>query len=301
MTDKDRADWLRERRTGVGSSDAAALMLGAGSPGVYSTPLKVYLDKLGLLPEEDSQPMRWGRLLEDVVGGAFEIETGRKVVKPRDPLYRSPQRPWMIASPDREVVGERALLECKTADVSSRQQWGPSGTDVVPDGYLVQVQHQLAVLGLERAYLAVLIGGNDFRWYCLPRHEALIEAIAGITKGFWSMVQRQEPPGEDWSHPETPRLLELLHRPNPDAPAKQLDAQALMIVDHLCALGEEIGELERERSKERSRLYRIMDEATVGHLPDGRRVERKLVTVKQHTVKESSYVRLYIKGEPNVR
>lgn len=298
MTESERKEWLAERRAGIGSSDAAALMLPAGSPGVYSTPLKIYMDKLGLLPAEDSQPMRWGRLLEDVVSKAFEIETGKRVATPSALLHRSATHPWMIASPDRLVPQEPALLECKCADSICRSQWGPSGSDMVPDGYLIQVQHQLAVLGLARAYLAVLIGGNDFRWYPIARHEALIGEIVRITRDFWARVQRRDPPPEDWSHPETPRLLELLHKPSPDAPAVEFDAHSQMIVDHFCALSEQIGELERERSKERSRIYRLMGEAVLATLPDGRRVERKVVNVKPHHVKESSYVRLYIKGEP---
>lgn len=301
MTETERAEWLRERRTGIGSSDTAALMLPCGTPGVYSTPLKIYMDKLGLLPPEDSPQMRWGRELESIVANAFKYETGKQgVFVPKEALHRSESHPWMLASPDRLIPCESALLECKCADAYQRDKWGPSGGDIVPDGYLIQVQHQLAVLGLERAYLAVLIGGNDFRWYCLPRHEWLIDEIVRFTRNFWGMVARREQPQEDWSHPDTPRLLEILRRPVDGTPPVELDGRAVLIVDHLQDIGEQIGELKKLQERERDALYRLMDGASVATLPDGRRAERKRVTVKEHVVKESSYLRLYIKGHPNV-
>ena len=44
-----RGQWLQARRRGIGGSDAPALM--GASP--WATPLSVYADKMGFLPENE--------------------------------------------------------------------------------------------------------------------------------------------------------------------------------------------------------------------------------------------------------
>ena len=50
---------------------------------------------------------------------------------------------------------------------------GEPGTDEIPDYYMTQVQHYLAVTGVKTADVAVLIGGNDFRIYTIEADEEL--------------------------------------------------------------------------------------------------------------------------------
>ena len=72
----DRINWLELRRNAIGGSDAAAI-LGLSK---WSSPLAVYADKLGLVPErEDNEAMRQGRDLEEYVASRFTEATGLKV------------------------------------------------------------------------------------------------------------------------------------------------------------------------------------------------------------------------------
>ncbi len=69
----------------------------------------------------------------------------------------------------------------------------------VPASYLLQVQHYLAVTGMEKGYIAVLIGGQKFVWKEVQRDEELIEMIIEEEKSFWKMVQDKTPPMLDGS------------------------------------------------------------------------------------------------------
>ncbi len=62
--DKDREEWLQVRKTGIGSSDAAAAI--GLCP--YKSQLELWLEKTGRAPAVDAEPedgpMYWGTLLE---------------------------------------------------------------------------------------------------------------------------------------------------------------------------------------------------------------------------------------------
>ena len=59
------SEWLEHRKTGIGGSDAGAIM----GVNKYVTPLDLYNDKLGLVEKDlsDNQAVYFGNVLEDVV------------------------------------------------------------------------------------------------------------------------------------------------------------------------------------------------------------------------------------------
>lgn len=186
-----REDWLQQRRTGVGGSDVAAI-LGLSK---YKTPLQVYQEKRGeIAPQADNDAMRWGRYLEPVVRQAYADETGREV-RVLDELVRHPLYEHMIANLDGFVIpeaGTRRVFEAKTARTADG--WGEPGSDQIPQQYLLQVQHYLAVTGFAVADVAVLIGGSDFRIYEVPEDVELHEMLFDAEAEFWGRVQRASPP-----------------------------------------------------------------------------------------------------------
>lgn len=122
-----------------------------------------------------------GNVLEDVVAKEFETRTGKKVRK-NNKMLRHPEHEFMLANLDRVIVGEKALLECKTTSQYNIDQWKD---DEIPASYLCQIQHYMAVTGYEKAYIAVLCGGNQFIWKEVPRDDELIEIIINAEKDFW--------------------------------------------------------------------------------------------------------------------
>lgn len=177
------AEWREARVNGVGGSDAGAIM--GLSP--WKSPLEVWLEKTGRdeAPDlSDKEWVEWGNRLEPLVAEKFaDMHPELKVLRKNCTMV-SKARPWAFANIDREVRGPdgRGLLEIKTAGLRSEKDWvfGP------PDHYLCQIQHYLSVTGWGFAWCAVLIGGQEYREYFIPRDEADIEAIDRAVDSFWN-------------------------------------------------------------------------------------------------------------------
>jgi putative phage-type endonuclease len=186
----DRERWLEERRTGIGGSDVAAIL--GISP--WKTPLQVYEEKLGLaLPTEENEAMKWGTLLEPVVMAEFSRRTGKTVVPGGTQIIRHRDMPWMFCTPDGLISGYDEGLECKTA--RSAHGWGEPEGDEVPPAYLCQVTQCMIVTGRPAWWVAVLIGGSDFRIRRVELDAVLANEIIQSCADFWHHnIEKRIPP-----------------------------------------------------------------------------------------------------------
>ncbi|MCP1460288.1 YqaJ viral recombinase family protein [Bacillus amyloliquefaciens] len=180
--DMSREEWLMERRKGIGGSDASVI-LGLNK---WRTAFELWLDKTGQVPvsESASEAAYFGSILEDIVAKEFEVRSGKKVRRKKS-MLKHPEYDFILANVDRMIVGEKAILECKTTSEYNLKEWE---NDEIPADYIVQVQHYLGVLGPEykKAYFAVLIGGNKFVWKEIERDDELIEMIFTAEVEFWN-------------------------------------------------------------------------------------------------------------------
>ncbi|MEN4813374.1 YqaJ viral recombinase family protein [Bacillus velezensis] len=180
--DMSREEWLMERRKGIGGSDASVI-LGLNK---WRTAFELWLDKTGQVPvsESASEAAYFGSILEDIVAKEFEVRSGKKVRRKKS-MLKHPEHDFILANVDRMIVGEKAILECKTTSEYNLKEWE---NDEIPADYIVQVQHYLGVLGPEykKAYFAVLIGGNKFVWKEIERDDELIEMIFTAEVEFWN-------------------------------------------------------------------------------------------------------------------
>lgn len=187
-------EWLQERAKGIGGSDAG-IILGLNK---YRTAFELWLEKTGQVDpvEIDNEAIYWGNEMENVVAKEFEKRTGKKVRKTNF-MYSHPKHEFIKANVDRLIVGESAVLECKTASAYLAKEW--EGEEI-PATYLVQLQHYLGVTGKEKGYIAVLIGGNRFVWKEVERDEELIKMIFDAEFNFWKYhVQQGHAPELDGS------------------------------------------------------------------------------------------------------
>lgn len=186
-----RSDWLQARMAGIGGSDVAGV-LGMSQ---WTTPLSVYRDKTGQGDAvEENEAMYWGTVLEEIVASEFAKRTGLKIRR-RNAIFQDDEHPCLLANIDRDIVGQSAILECKTTGAFNTSDWGEDGTDEVPFPYILQCQHYLRVTGCDLAHLAVLIGGRDFRMYAILRNEDLIASMVAKCVAFWTdNVIAQIPP-----------------------------------------------------------------------------------------------------------
>jgi putative phage-type endonuclease len=184
----DRDEWLEQRRKGIGGSDASAI-LGLNP---YSSPLRVYLDKIGKAEEkETTEAMRQGTDLEEYVATRFMEQTGKKV-KRCNRILQHGEYPWMLANIDRKIQGENAGLECKTTSPYSKFRLDEG--EINPHYYWQSV-HYMAVTGADSWYVAVLVLGKDFQVFKIDRNEDEIRRLIDAEQDFWeNHVLRKEPP-----------------------------------------------------------------------------------------------------------
>lgn len=174
---------IAERKLGIGGSDIGTI-LGLNP---YKTPVDLWLEKTGQVEPEDlsdNQRVHFGNVLEDVVATEYANRQG-VTVRRRNNTIIHPEHDWMRANLDRVVLGQKKILECKTADKWTMNNWGEEGTDQVPESYLAQVAWYQAVTDYNTADLAVLIGGNDFRIYNFLRDLELEGIIIQNADEFW--------------------------------------------------------------------------------------------------------------------
>ncbi len=235
----DRTQWLAERRRGIGGSDAAAA-LGLSK---WRTPLALYLDKTGEAePTPESDPMRFGTLLEPIVRQEYVRRTGNAVVYGQ-PAIVSDRFPWMRVNLDGRISPE-VIFEAKTA--RSDAGWGEPGSDDFPQEYVLQNQHAMIVTGAVVVELAVLIAGSDFRVYRQQHNPGLAELLIEGERAFWQCVETRTPPDPSslaeinlrWRQAE-PRSIEL--SPEGAAAVRKLAA----IRDQIKALETDADECEK--------------------------------------------------------
>lgn len=209
-----RTDWLEARRTGIGGTDAAAI-LGLSR---FSNKMQVYFDKTGPLTISGDGEVRvggtreaayWGLALEDEVARAWSGLTGKRVRR-RNGIVRKPDEPWMFASLDRVVVREDALLEVKTTSAYTADRWADGA---IPPEYFAQVQHYLYVTGFSTAYIAALVGGQRLERRTVGRDEEWMASAVAACRTFWHdhVVPRIPPDFADFT--PTPEALALRFRP----------------------------------------------------------------------------------------
>ncbi len=297
----ERIEWIQLRKSGLGGSDAGTV-LGFNR---YKTPFQLYLEKTGQYEEVvDNEAVYFGNELEDFVAREFAKRTGKKVRR-MNRFLRHKQHPFMTANLDRVVVGEKAVLECKTASEYMREAW--EGDDI-PATYLCQVHHYLAVTGFEKAYIAVLIGGNKFVWKEVERDEEFIEILIEREKDFWeNHVLADVAPPIDGSN-AAGELLKRMY-PQDDGTAIMLTKDDETVLDALEALTEEIKSLETQKKEYENRIKLKLESATEAHSPrhkltyktivsnriDSKKLKEEAPDVYEKYVKPSSSRRLTIK------
>ena len=161
-------EWLKRRKNGIGGSDAGVL-LGFNR---YKGQFNVYVDKVTEHTEDlsENEKVYWGNVFEPIVAKEFARRTGKKVERV-NAILRHPKYEYIIANIDRRVVGENAILECKTTGAFNEAEWKD---EEIPESYICQCQHYMAVTGAEKCYIACLIAALYGRYrrgemlYSLP-------------------------------------------------------------------------------------------------------------------------------------
>jgi putative phage-type endonuclease len=190
-TKQGSAEWLEQRRDGIGGSDISAIM--GISP--WSGPHDVYASKVHGDDGGTSIPMRVGSQLEPLVMDMLREDTGLDIITDVPHGYHHPDYPWARASLDGAVVSAGAPVGIAEGKTTSRKPWAR-----VPDHYAAQVQWYMWVVGLETAWVGCLFGNRDFDHYIIEADPALQQGMAQAAEDFWlDHVLPQQMPAVDAS------------------------------------------------------------------------------------------------------
>lgn len=252
------ADWLEYRKLGIGGSDAS-VVCGINR---YKSPVELWMEKTNQLPaQEAGEAAYWGTQLEPFVRAEFTKRTGVEINHTMQ-LLQSEEHPFMLANLDGtcEVpdVGT-CVFEAKTASAYKSGEW----EDSIPDEYMCQLQHYMAVTGYKGAYIAVLIGGNTFRWKFVERDEELISMLIKLETDFWNHVQEGTPPPLDGSDASAKFLAERFPSSTPQSHIILPDTAADLLAqyDEAC---EQLEAVTERKQKAENLLKEMMGDNEIG-------------------------------------
>lgn len=154
-----REQWLEERKSGIGASDAAAIL----GYSTWKNNVTLWEEKTGRRkPEDLNDPaIQYGNDAEPLLRELFALDFPeyRLTFEPHK-IVRNHDKPFIFATPDGELeeisTGRRGGLEIKTAGIRKAQDW-LEWQDKVPDAYFCQVLHQMLACAWEFVVLKAQI------------------------------------------------------------------------------------------------------------------------------------------------
>ena len=260
-----REEWLQLRRTGIGGSDASVIM----GINPWRSVFQLWEEKTGAVPLGDSgnEFTYWGNVMEPILRREFMKRTGLRVRQKHAMIFH-PELSYLFADLDgivTEETGEKCVFEAKTASQYKEDVW----EEGVPQEYVLQVQHYLAVTGMRKAYIAALIGGNRFVYRVLYRDEGLISELLGKEAEFWRCVREGKAPAADAS-PATGAYLNEKYRTCKEG-SLALDVSFGTVLEEYDRIRQDIHRLETEQDKIVNQI-----KAALGHYEQGTVGERTI-------------------------
>lgn len=260
---RDRGEWLRLRREGIGGSDAAAVL--GVSP--WASAMSIYTDKIGLAEldpdEEVSEQARWGKILEPHLVDEFARRTGRRV-RPDGRLIRSRARPWQITTldarqRDRDHEGP-GLVEAKT----TRFEW-----ERIPDEHWAQMQHEFAVTGFRWGSFVVLdLMRREVHWIDVEPDRDYVDELIEREREFWRNLLDGVPPPPDQGG-DFAEALQRLYPVPVEGKVVELPADLLDLSEELQDLRDHLGADRKRRTELEDEIKAAIGEAEAGTFADG--------------------------------
>jgi putative phage-type endonuclease len=281
----EHAQWLEERRKGIGGSDVAAIM--GLSP--FKTAYQVYREKRREVEDwQGNELTDWGKRMEPAIRQWYSDTTGRDVRLPDKIMYHE-KYPFMLASLD-GFTDDRRIVEIKTA--RSGKHWGEPGTNQIPDYYAVQVHHYMIVTGFEVTDVPVSIAGGHPELYEVPADKEIHEMIIEACATFWKRVVDGNPPDPVTYADAVSRFGQLKSEG-----VIQADEKVIHAIEGLKSVREQMKELEEHEEAWKARIIIALGECGDTLIdPSG----NTLVTYKLANGRKSFDAKSFEKDQPNL-
>lgn len=185
----DRAAWLEDRKRYLGGSDVASIL----GKNKYRSPSDVYLEKIGeKVDEVSSRKAEAGIALEPYVRKWISEDLNTPIKEGRTLV--DPEFPFLGANIDGETDGY--LVEIKTMDFATRDNWGEDGTDEIPTAYYYQVLWYLGMTKYDKAIVVACDRGTmSLKYYTVEADAEIYELQRNIAIRFWQdHIAKRIPP-----------------------------------------------------------------------------------------------------------
>jgi len=294
MSEINREEWLKARKTCIGGSDVAAIL--GESP--YKNALDVYLSKASEEPsEEDKDHLAFGRDVEGAIANLYAKRTFRTVTDEGATIIkRHPQYPFlgatldrMTSHEDRDTIGP---LELKHVGGFQRlDEWA----DEPPLHYQLQLQFQMFCTGSTWGCLAGMFPGYQLVWRDFEYDAELIESILPLLIDFWGRVERRDPPEPTGKTAldSVKKLFQIDH-----GTTIELGTDTENHATDLISVKDTIKTLEARKEELEAKIRFAIGDAEAARFPGGGVATLKTTTRKGYVreVKASTYRTLRLKG-----
>jgi putative phage-type endonuclease len=266
--------WEQWRSLGIGASEVAGVL--GISP--WATPYSVWQAKVsgdGGGTSGNAEAMRWGQLLETAILQEVERRLGIHPIGEQTACTHR-TRPFAICTVDafytNGVDHRDGVIEVKT---TSDPRW----TDV-PDHYQAQVQWQLEVTDLDKAWVACLHNGRKLSLWPIDRDRDIGAGLLEIVENFWVRhVQGGEPPPVDGRPATTAAIARRYADTQPELVADL--THIAHVFTELHQVRDDIKTLDEQRDQLENLIKTELGEAEAGNVDGVRAVTWKTSTSKR--------------------
>ena len=187
----DQTDFLPEiRNTAIWSGDSRKVANGKM--------VDVILEKQGKkeLPDlSHVEAVQMGHVMQPVIGRLFQDKHNMEL-KDADYSITHPKHNWFRSHFDFISADGLALVEAKNYNAVHRNKFD-TDTNRVPDADYAQVVHEAACHGIQKIYLAVLFGGQEFQTFEFDISESEKDDLIKKMAQVWGYCQSGNlPPAE---------------------------------------------------------------------------------------------------------
>ena len=210
LVSRSREDWLQLRSvSGLGGSNIAAALGKSDWLGPYGLWLEL---TTGTRAPTRIRNARNGELLEPGIAAIYAEETDRQVLRfPPHTIIRNPSIPGLFFSPDFLCLDAGDGMGPGVIDAKT---WEGAKLDDIPEGYRLQIEVGILVMGWQWGEIAAQRGREQTR-FRVERDEARLVALREGAEKFLELVRTRVPPDMDGTEGTTDAIAAVNGEPVP--------------------------------------------------------------------------------------
>lgn len=319
------------RRKTIGGSDIGAIL----GENPYKTAYELWEEKVEgkEIDFSNNRSVVIGNLLETALLEKYSKNEGLPYAIYIYPHYHKEHK-FLSANLDGTLLAEdlnvRNIIEIKTASMFNRDDWGPSGSQIVPMHYYAQIAHYMLVTEYNRADISVgfiddaavsgilcelngsindkrsanfkeIVDKMETRTYTFYRDPEMEELILEAAKSFYNDHMKpwiengiKTPPPMDFSNKKFQECLRKKYSIEADSIIK-LPKEFMEIKNNYVSLMVQSKAIDKLAQEEKAKILEAMGNNEKATLDDGSYFLRKTIKRKESIVKACEYTKFEFK------